>query len=87
MTLTIFGMIIVAYLIGSIPFGYLIVKLSTGKDIRTIQSGRTGTTNSMRAAGFFAGLATIILDVTKGAVAVVLARQLPPFECGGLRRS
>lgn len=80
MTLTIFGMMILAYLIGSIPFGYLIVKLSTGKDIRFIQSGRTGTTNSMRAAGVFAGLATIILDITKGAVAVILARQLPPFQ-------
>jgi len=80
MTLTILGMMILAYLIGSIPFGYLIVKISTGKDIRTIQSGRTGTTNSMRAAGFFAGLGTIIFDITKGAVAVVLARQLPPFE-------
>lgn len=80
MTLTIIGMMILAYLIGAIPFGYLIVKFSTGQDIRTIQSGRTGTTNSMRAAGFFAGLGTIILDVAKGAVAVVLARQSPPFE-------
>lgn len=80
MIVTIIGMMILAYLIGAIPFGYLIVKLSTGKDIRTIQSGRTGTTNSMRAAGFFAGLGTIILDITKGAVAVLLARQIPSFE-------
>lgn len=80
MTLTIIGMMILAYLIGSIPFGYLIVKISTGKDIRTIQSGRTGTTNSMRAAGILAGVGTIILDITKGAVAVLLARLLPPFE-------
>lgn len=48
------GVLILAYLIGSIPFGLIIVKLSTGKDIRTVESGRTGGTNAMRAAGVWA---------------------------------
>lgn len=80
MTLEIVGMIILAYLLGAIPFGYLIVKLTTGEDIRTIQSGRTGGTNTMRAAGFWAGLSTAILDIAKGATAVLLAKRLPAFE-------
>lgn len=79
MIVTIIGMMILAYLLGAIPFGYLIVKLSTGEDIRKIQSGRTGGTNTMRAAGFWAGLSTAALDIAKGAGAVVIARQLTPF--------
>jgi glycerol-3-phosphate acyltransferase PlsY len=75
------GIIILSYLIGSIPFGYIIVKLKTGEDIRTIQSGRTGGTNTMRAAGFWYGLVAGILDVLKGAAAVWLARAEVP---GGL---
>lgn len=67
-----------SYVIGSIPFGLLIVKLKTGKDIREVESGRTGGTNALRAAGFWAGLATALLDILKGAVAVWLARWLTP---------
>ncbi len=69
-------MLLIAYVIGSIPFGLLIVKFSTGKDIRTIESGRTGGTNAMRAAGFWAGLGTVVLDVLKSASTVWLARWL-----------
>ncbi|RPJ21458.1 MAG: glycerol-3-phosphate acyltransferase [Chloroflexi bacterium] len=72
------GIIIVGYIIGSIPFGLLIVKSKTGKDIRTIESGRTGGTNAVRAAGFGAGLLTAILDVLKGAASVWLAQTLLP---------
>jgi glycerol-3-phosphate acyltransferase PlsY len=74
------GMLVVAlaYVIGSIPFGLLIVKLKTGQDIRTIESGRTGGTNAMRAAGFWAGLLTAILDILKGASSVWLAYVLVP---------
>ncbi len=72
------GLLAVAYLIGSIPSGLLIVKLATGKDVRHIESGRTGGTNAMRAAGFWAGLATAILDITKNALTVYLARQVAP---------
>lgn len=77
---TVFGLaaILSAYVIGSIPFGLLIVKLKTGKDIRQVESGRTGGTNAMRAAGFWAGLATALLDILKGAAAVWLARRFAP---------
>ncbi|MBK8428740.1 MAG: glycerol-3-phosphate acyltransferase [Lewinellaceae bacterium] len=50
------GVIFLAYVFGSIPFGLLIVKLKTGKDIREVESGRTGGTNAMRAAGFWGGV-------------------------------
>ena len=66
--------IVLAYLLGSIPFGYLIVRCITGQDLTKIGSGRTGGTNAMRAAGFGAGVLTGILDVAKGALAVWLAR-------------
>jgi len=65
-----------AYLIGSIPSGLLVVKAATGKDVRTIESGRTGGTNAMRAAGPIAGLFTAILDISKGAAAIWLGRSL-----------
>lgn len=70
--------LILSYLIGSIPFGLIIVKLRTGQDVRKIQSGRTGGTNAMRAAGFWAGFATSILDLFKSAVCVWLAKWLTP---------
>ena len=72
------AVLFLAYLIGSIPFGLIIVRLSTGKDIRSIESGRTGGTNAMRAAGFWAGLGTGILDVVKGYVAVYISHILIP---------
>ena len=68
------GAVIMGYIIGSIPFGLLIVKMKTGKDIRTIESGRTGGTNAVRAAGFGAGLLTALLDVLIGAASVWVAR-------------
>ncbi|MCK5344808.1 MAG: glycerol-3-phosphate acyltransferase [Candidatus Heimdallarchaeota archaeon] len=73
-----FGMLLLAYLIGSIPFGFIIVKIRTGEDIRDIQSGRTGGTNAMRAAGFLFGLYTGILDVLKGYFSVLIARNFFP---------
>ncbi len=72
------GVIVLAYVFGSIPFGLLIVKLKTGKDIREVESGRTGGTNAMRAAGFWAGLATAVLDILKGAGAVWVAQLVTP---------
>jgi len=70
------GLLIFSYILGSIPFGLLIVRLKTGKDIRQIESGRTGGTNVMRAAGTIAGVTTAMLDLIKSAVAVWLARYL-----------
>ncbi len=72
--------IILGYLLGSIPFGLLIVKLFTGKDVRKIESGRTGGTNAMRAAGFWAGFGTAILDMAKSAVSILAARWLAPGQ-------
>ncbi|MBP7692983.1 MAG: glycerol-3-phosphate acyltransferase [Anaerolineales bacterium] len=68
------------YLLGSIPFGVVYVRLFTGKDIRQVGSGRTGGTNAMRAGGFWVGLATALSDVFKATVAVWLAGQLLPAE-------
>ncbi len=65
--------IIIAYLLGSIPFGYLIVRATAGGDIRATGSGGTGATNVSRRAGKVAGVITLILDALKGAAAVVFA--------------
>ena len=67
--------IILAYLIGSIPFGYLIVRMSAGADVRQTGSGGTGATNVSRRAGKLAGIATLLLDALKGAVAVFVAAK------------
>ena len=72
------GLILLAYLVGSIPFGFLLVKIVTGQDVREIQSGRTGGTNAMRAAGFSIGLATSLLDILKSASIVWMAKYLFP---------
>ena len=58
--------LIVAYLLGSIPFGYLIVRLASGADIRETGSGGTGATNVSRKAGKVAGVATLALPDTAG---------------------
>ena len=76
--LTGIGVVLFGYILGSIPFGLLIVKLKTGRDIREIESGRTGGTNAMRAAGFWAGLLTAIMDIMKGAVSVWVAQWVVP---------
>jgi len=68
--------IIIAYLIGSIPFGYLIVRHKVGDDIRETGSGGTGATNVSRRAGKAAGVFTLILDALKGSAAVLVARLL-----------
>jgi acyl phosphate:glycerol-3-phosphate acyltransferase len=78
--LEIIGIIVLSYLIGSLPFGWIVVKASTGRDIRGIESGRTGGTNAMRAAGVLAGVITALLDVGKGILAVSIARSLLPEE-------
>jgi acyl phosphate:glycerol-3-phosphate acyltransferase len=72
------ALILLSYVIGSIPFGLLIVKLKTGKDIREVESGRTGGTNAMRAAGLGAGIATAMLDILKGAIGMLIARWILP---------
>lgn len=66
--------VIVAYLIGSIPTGYLIVKSKTGDDIRTIGSGSTGATNVKRVLGKKWFFIVLLLDALKGATPVILAK-------------
>lgn len=68
--------VVSAYLIGSIPFGLLVVKLLSGKDLLNFASGRTGGTNAFRAAGLPAGIMTALLDVSKGFLAVMVAKWL-----------
>lgn len=62
-----------AYLLGAIPFGYLLVRWKTGGDIRASGSGNIGATNVLRTTGKAAGFATLLLDIAKGFVAVWLA--------------
>ena len=66
--------IILAYIIGSIPTGYLIVKSKTGDDIRTIGSGSTGATNVKRVLGKKWFFIVLLLDALKGATPVILAK-------------
>ena len=63
-----------AYLIGAVPFGYLMYRWGRGGDIRAEGSGNIGATNVMRTAGRAAGIATLALDAGKGALAVWVAR-------------
>jgi acyl phosphate:glycerol-3-phosphate acyltransferase len=72
------GVLLLAYVIGSIPFGLILVWLKTGQDVRSVASGRTGATNVMRAAGFWVGLITSLLDILKSAAAAWLAVWLLP---------
>ena len=65
--------LVIAYIIGSIPTGYLIVKTKTGDDIRTIGSGSTGATNVKRVLGKKWFFITLLLDAFKGALPVILA--------------
>lgn len=67
---------LIGYLCGSIPFGYIYVRLFKGEDLRTIGSGRTGGTNSLRAAGLGVGVLTSLSDVFKGFLSVWLTTQL-----------
>jgi glycerol-3-phosphate acyltransferase PlsY len=65
-----------AYLLGSIPFGFLLVRLSVGGDVRETGSGGTGATNVTRRAGKGVGILTLLLDLLKGTAAVFVARAL-----------
>lgn len=74
--------LIAAYLLGSIPFGYLIVRAKEGADVRASGSGGTGATNVSRRAGKLAGVVTLLMDAMKGALAVLLARWLSSEDFG-----
>jgi len=74
--------IVAAYLLGSIPFGYLIVRALAGADVRETGSGGTGATNVSRRVGKAAGAITLLLDLAKGVAAVALARWLLTSDYG-----
>ncbi|MCL2661592.1 MAG: glycerol-3-phosphate 1-O-acyltransferase PlsY [Acidobacteriaceae bacterium] len=65
-----------AYLLGSIPFGYLLVKIFRHEDIRSTGSGNIGATNVARSGAKGLGILTLLLDALKGYVAVVVAQNL-----------
>ena len=71
---------VIAYLIGSIPTGYLIVKAKTGKDLREVGSGSTGATNVKRVLGTPYFFIVMLLDALKGALPVILAVLLVSFK-------
>jgi glycerol-3-phosphate acyltransferase PlsY len=68
----------IAYLLGSIPFGYLLVRLFRREDIREQGSGNIGATNVARSGGTKLGVVTLLLDIGKAYAAVVIARHLVP---------
>jgi glycerol-3-phosphate acyltransferase PlsY len=79
-TLTEVLILLTAYLLGSIPFGYLLVKWVKGIDVRTQGSGNIGMTNVWRVAGAKWGILTLVLDIAKGALAVAIARYFDPND-------
>ncbi|HME06505.1 MAG TPA: glycerol-3-phosphate 1-O-acyltransferase PlsY [Bryobacteraceae bacterium] len=68
--------VILAYLIGGIPFGYLLVRATTGKDVRGLGSGNIGATNVLRTTGRGPAVGVLLLDMAKGYLAVWLASRL-----------
>ena len=66
------ALLIAAWLIGGIPFGYILVKLKTGRDVREAGSGNIGATNVLRTTGRAIAVATLLLDILKGFAAVWL---------------
>jgi glycerol-3-phosphate acyltransferase PlsY len=80
-------LVALAYLIGSIPFSFLIVKLVAGKDVREHGSRNVGATNVARTAGKVPGIIALLLDIAKGYAVIVIARYLVsrpewPFDAG-----
>jgi glycerol-3-phosphate acyltransferase PlsY len=82
MTAEFVAVVVIAYLLGSIPFGLIIGKLKSGVDIREQGSGRTGATNLMRVSGTKLGVLALVLDVVKATVAVVLATVIIGRDSG-----
>jgi glycerol-3-phosphate acyltransferase PlsY len=72
--------LVLAYLIGGIPFGYFIVKWRTGRDVREFGSGNIGATNVLRTTGRSAAVITLLLDIAKGFLAMWLVAALVPDD-------
>lgn len=67
---------IAGFLLGSVPFAFLLVRLLADQDLRRLGSGNVGATNAGRVLGAWGGVLVLVLDVAKGGAAVLLARQL-----------
>ena len=85
----IIGLLLMAYLLGSIPTGYLLAKFLKGIDIRQHGSGSTGATNVLRVVGKEAALVALMIDLLKGVLAIVAVRWLylllaPAFAAGAI---
>ena len=78
MSETALGILLVAlaYLSGSVPYGLVVTRLATGKDVRTVGSGNIGATNAARAGGHGLGVLVLALDVLKAVVPILIARRL-----------
>ena len=79
--------IAIAYLLGSIPFAYIVTRLVEGTDIRQLGDGNPGAANVMREVGITPGLAVLLSDISKGLLAIVIAHwlgvaQTIVFICG-----
>jgi len=74
--MTLLAALVLAYFLGAIPFGYLLVKWKTGRDVRASGSGNIGATNVLRTSGRAAGITTLLLDIGKGYLAVWIAGRL-----------
>jgi glycerol-3-phosphate acyltransferase PlsY len=74
-------LLVAAYLIGAVPTGYVLVRLTSGRDVRTLGSGNIGATNVLRTSGRALGVVTLLIDIAKGALAVWLADR---FLAGSL---
>jgi len=74
---TVFGIAVASYLLGTIPFGYILVRIFQGIDVRSIGSGNIGATNVARTGGKGLAIATLFLDALKGWLPVFLVLHLP----------
>jgi glycerol-3-phosphate acyltransferase PlsY len=68
--------ILIAYFLGAVPFGYVLVKWKTGSDVRALGSGNIGATNVLRTTSRGLGILTLLLDICKGFLAVWIAARL-----------
>jgi glycerol-3-phosphate acyltransferase PlsY len=72
------SLLLLAYLLGAVPTGWLVVRLVAGRDVREVGSGNIGATNVVRAVGWGWGVATLLFDAAKGALTPVLLGHLAP---------
>jgi len=72
--------ILLSYLSGSIPFGLILIKIFTNKDIRNVGSGNIGATNVLRTGNKYLAITTLILDATKGFLPVIITNHILPDQ-------